>query len=381
MFIAPMSASATGIPLPTLPPQSVIDTVLAATGGAGFTALDAPNTVINTLATFTGVFANVQNTLDRTQAASYLDTNGALLETVIPIANSASAVILPMITLPGGGSPPGMIIGATFQPSRPAGRQVMVIALVFKKNAFSCISVDDCKDPKKIRFYYNSTQYDEYDLKKKNYIDTDGDGGVEWIDEGASLSQDFSCVTLGLRQVCWEPSSSALRQTPTPRDIANTAYSHFSSIYNLSVGFEIDDAIPDLLGLSRRTACSTQLMAATSFSSLSSCHPNVVFTASTSVVFTQPIGIFVVTEAIDLRAYNTAGTLVGTLPIGEYLVIDATPTISAPGAATVTFLVNADTLNHYLIPSTRTQGFGLGDSDPRQAGIRDGFMSFVGWGR
>jgi hypothetical protein len=141
------------------------------------------------------------------------------------------------------------------------------------------------------------------------------------------------------------------------------------------VNFYVDDAVPDLIGATRRTRCAQQLQSAQLFHNLASCDPNLVFTSSKTVVAGQPMAIFVVTENNDLKTYRADGTYTGMLPVGEYLVVDATPQITTPNAPGVLFLVNLNTVNHYLITSRVLQGFGDNPAiDERYAGIKDGFI-------
>jgi hypothetical protein len=374
--IASQRAAANPPPLPPLPSQTAINSVIAQSNGATFTPMGVPTVVTNQLATFTGVFSGAQNMFSAADAVHYISTTGALLETVIPLNNSRTEILDPIITTPGSDPRPGKIVGAVFQPSLG----VMIVVAVFKPEAFSC---PNCEPPEKVRFYYNSTQYYEYSIIYSQFLDPNGDALVEPVDAGAAIAHKVSCVTVGLEQVCWEPYSySSVRQEPTPKDMIYNAYTNFKDLYDLSVDFYVDDAVPDLLGQSQRNACASQLASATSFGSLASCLPNLIISASKEQQSGQPIAIFVLTAAADVRTYDTNGTFIGGLPAGQYLVIDATPNLLFPGTPTVSFLVNANGVNHYLIPSVRMQGFGLSPSyDNRQAGIRDGFASYHGWGR
>jgi hypothetical protein len=380
LAVTPLSVSANPPPLPPLPPASVINSVLASQGGAQFVPLDAPNLVFTRLAQFTGVLAGVQNQIDRMQAVSFIGTTGRVVEQVIPVANSRTLQLRPTLTTPGSSPRPGMVLGVAFHPHQPQNRRVMVVVAVFPPGSQNCTT--NCPDPEKIRMYHNSTQYNEFSIEVGDYTDTDNDGGVEQVDEGAAISQRFTCFTIGLEQVCWQPSDhNVLRQRDQPKDIAYDAYTEFKDLYDLEVDFYVDDAVPDILGYNARTACAGQMVTHSNFSQpLSNCTPNVVFGASKEEIAGQPIALFIALAPIDLRAYTHTGNYVGTLPAGEYLVMDAMSNVTTPGAPMVSFLVGQNG-NHFLIPAVRTQGFGIGTGqDARQAGIRDGFASWRGWG-
>lgn len=368
---------ANGQPLPPLPPQAVRNAVLAQTSGAQFTVVGTPASVRSQFAAFSGVFENAETNLAYGQAVHYINTDGTIQEMLIPLKNSGEVRLDANMTAPGSESRPGIIIGATYQPSRGA-RADMYIVAVFKQGEAGCRS---CA-PEKVRFYYSNTGYYEYSLYHGRFVDIGGDRALEDIDEGALIAHKYSCLAVGLEQVCWDPYSySALRQESEPKDIVYEAYSDFKDIYDLQVDFYVDDAVPDLLGRSLRQSCASALSSATTFSNLSACVPSVVFTSSKTLVSGQPIAIMVVQTPVDTRTYDVNGNFVGALPVGDYLVMDGMPNITTPGAPTLLFLVNRDTQNHYLIPSSVQQGFAQNVvSDERFAGIRDGLMSWRGVG-
>lgn len=361
-------------PLPPLPPEWVINKVIRETGGAVFTPMFAPNSIRQQLVAFSGVFNNVENKVNFRQAVNYITTSGALTETIIPLVNSRIAVLDPDFTAPGLEPRPAKIIGASYR----NGQGTTVVVAIFKPDAWQC---PGCEPPEKVRFYHNSTQYEEYSLYWGQYQDYGGDGRLEAVDEGALISHKFTCVAVGLEQVCWDPYSySALRDEPTPKDLVYAAYTRAKDRYDLLVDFYVDDAVPDMVGAVNRFACAAQLRVATQFSSLSHCVPNVVFTASKSSINGQPMGIWVARNNIVMRAYTAAGVFTGNLPAGEYLVIPARPYLTTPGTPDVLFLVNTDGVNHYLIPSVVMQGFGQNPAiDEGQAAIKDGTIRFRGF--
>jgi hypothetical protein len=318
LALLPRLTSAGGRPLPPVPPQSVLNQVIAG-GGPIFTPLYAPNVVFSHLRDFSGAFDGVENLISVQQAVNYITTGRRLTEVVLPLRDSRTAVLDPNFTAPGTEPRQGKIVGALFQPSRGT---TMVIVAIFKPNQPN-------QAPEKVRFYYNSTQYHEYSIIYGVFRDHKNDRVIEAVDDGAVIAHDLSCVTVGLEQVCWYPyDHNIVRDEPAAKDIAYAAYTRFKDIYNLRGDFQVDDAVPDLIGQNVRAACANQIMNSTSFSYLSACNPNLVFTASKKVEYTQPIGIWVVRAPADLKAYTTTGQHVGMVPIGEYLVIDATPSIT-----------------------------------------------------
>lgn len=364
-------------PLPALPPAAIRNQVLAATGGAKFTAVGTPLSVRSQLTSFGGVFEGAENKLAWNEAVHYINTDGTIQEMLIPLRSSGSARLDPDMTAPGLAPRPGKLIGATYQPSRGA-RADMYIVAVFKPEDVNCRT---CV-PEKVRFYYSNTRYYEFSLYHGRFTDVNGDRLLETVDEGALIAHSYSCLAVGLEQVCWAPYSfSALRQESISQNIVDSAYTDFKSIYDVEVDFYLDAAVPDLLGRNQRQTCAGQLANGTNFTNVSACVPSVVFTASKTVVAGQPIAIMVVQHAVNVRTYNTSGSFVGSLPAGEYLVMNGMPNITTPGSPTLLFLVNSDTQNHYLIPSVVQQGFAKNAvADERYPAIRDGLMGWRGVG-
>jgi hypothetical protein len=364
---------ATGRALPPIPGQTILNRVISETGGPTFTPLNVSQYIMNRLTNrFSGVFDGVEDLVRPSQAVNYITTRGRLKETVIPLRNSRTAVLDPDMTTQGDNPRPGKIIGALFQPSRTEN-SVMVVVAVFRSDAFNC---PECHRPEKLRFYYNNGSYYERGVIWGEFLDANGDNVPEAIDDGAVIAHRYTCLTVGLEQVCWEPYNRDLLRDPSfPRDIVDAAYHELDDVYEFSVDFVIGDAVPDLLGPTVRQRCANQLHDATYFTALSNCVPNAVFTSSKEVRSGQPIAIMSMLRSADLEAYTSNGTYVGRLPVGDYLVMDATPYINTPGRIGVLFLVNSDTVHHYLIPSVVMQGFGSSAIDKRIAGIKDGFAA------
>jgi hypothetical protein len=298
------------------------------------------------LATFSGALDKVENKLEFSQAVSYFDRSGNLLELVIPLKSNGAAVLDPDLTAPGQNPMPGKIVGAIWQ----RGRGLMVMVALFQQGG-------NTLPPTSFRFYYNSTQYWQENLMYSKFVDYFNDGRLEAVDQGGLIASYNSCVSVGLEQVCWRPYSFEQVRDQMVKDQTQAAWDRAKNRYALSTSFTVVDSVPDMIGGSRRNNCANQLLNATSFASLSNCHPNLVMTHASTLTGGQPIGIWVVNAPADLKAYHSNGTYAGSVPVGEYLVIDASPNLSAPGQVGVLFLVNINSNDHYLIPSVMMQSF------------------------
>ncbi|MBC8100416.1 MAG: hypothetical protein H7Y11_13310, partial [Armatimonadetes bacterium] len=295
--------------LPPVPSASILQQVINQ-GAPTFTPLGVPDAAITALVAFGGVFNGVENRVDVNQAVSYLATGGTLKETVIPLTNSGSTSLTPNMTTPDGKR--GKIIGAVYQPYR-GSRATLVLVVVFKKSK-----------PDKVRMYYTNTQFYEYSAKWGTFPSS----VAGTYDEGALISHDLSCVTVGNKQVCWEPASySGVREQPYPKDVIYDAYTRAKDTYDLNNDFFVDDAVPDLIGPNVRANCAAQLDSGGG----SACDPNLYFSASKEAN-NDLMAIFVVDSPADLDAFTDEGTYVGSLPAGEYVVVNATPNVVTPGA-------------------------------------------------
>jgi len=359
--------------LPNKPQQQAVRSVVSQTNGVVLTPLGASSAIINALNAIGGAFSGIS--LDTANAVHYIDLNGTLKESVIPRAGMRTAALDPDMTTPGNDARPGKIIGAVHQPSRGA----MWVVAVFKPNAFSC---PGCEPPEKIRFYYNATQYHEYSIVWGTFFDNNGDNMVETVDEGAVIAHKRSCITIGLEQACWEPYSySDVRQDPQPKDIAYTAYTALKDAWDLRVDFYVDDAVPDIYGLSQRNTCAAYMASATVFTNMSACIPNVVITGAKETHHNKPLAIMVVLSSADVRTFDVNAVSVGSLPVGQYVVRNAENANNHPGTATALFFTNLVGTG-YMVPTTVVQGFGNNsDYDIRVAGIKDGLAGYrlFGW--
>lgn len=344
--------------LPALPSSTVINQVISQSGGPTYTPLGVPVNVMTSLVLFGGKFEDIENKVSRYDSVSYIATGGAIKETVLPLKSSGSQPLAADMMAPGSNSRPGKIVGALYQPYRGT----MVLVVVF-----------DGTKPDKIRMYYTNTKYYEYSLK----VDKFKSKTAGTYDEGAIIAHKLSCVTVGISQVCWEPENySAVREEPYPKNRIYDAYTRAKNAYDLQVDFFVDDAVPDLIGSTKRTLCSAALIAASS----PLCDPNLYVSAAKKPVAGQPIALWVVDEQADLKGFKYDGTYRGNIPAGEYLVVNATPNITTPGQIGVLMLVNINSSQHYLIPSIRIQQFAQSSvfQDP-VASIKDGCTWYYGW--
>ncbi len=351
--------------LPSIPPQSILNKVISETGGPTFTPLYVPDLFKTQLTAFNGVLDNVENILDYGQAVSYFDQLGNLTEVVIPLKNNGTATLAPNFMTPGSNPMPAQIVGVLWQ----RGRGLMVMVAVFGGSY-----------PAQFRFYYNSNQYYDEGMWYSPFIDYFGDGKLEAVDQGGLIAKVNGCVSVGLKQLCWWPYSDVQLRDQTVQALMVGAINRAYGRYQIQIGFNSWASMPDLIGSSKRTGCANQLKTAKIFNGLSACTANLVMTHSTSKMNGQPIGIWIVTANADLKAYRSNGAYTGLVPVGEYLVMDATPNLSTPGQVGVLFLVNINSNDHYLIPSVMMQSFAQSSQiDEWQVAIKDGTMSSRGF--
>jgi hypothetical protein len=355
-------------PLPSIPDQSIVDAVIAATGGADFTPLAVPNAILAELAAFGAPFTDA--TLDPAQAVNFIDSTGTLRETLIPVAGLETATLAPVFTTPGKNPKPGMVIGATYQP----GRGAMWVVVTFNGAAIP--------QPTHVRFYHKPTKYYQQNAKLGLFEDDNGDLQVDPADAGAVISFKRSCITVGLTQVCWVPySKPVVREVGKPAFKVAMTVAKFRTKYKFTTTIHSKTAVPDIIGQEEREACAAALVTATVFSKMTACKPNVFLAASTETVDGQPIALLFARSDLDVRTYDANGVLVGQLPQGKYLVLNTYAASTDAGTPTALFLVGLDG-STYLIPSRIMEGFGAGAiGNTGQAGLRDGFARYrmFGW--
>ncbi len=346
--------------LPSVPSNAILQSVINQSGPVTYIPMGVPDNVMTSLVNFGGVLNNVENLVDQNQAVNYLATGGLLKETVIPLVNSGSKPFAPNITAPGINPKPARIIGAIYYPSY--GTRVLVA--IFKSG----------NQLDKIRMYSNNTSYREYSATAGSFAS----GVARTYDEGSLISHKLSCVTVSNKQVCWEPSNySVMREQPYPKNRVYAAYTRAKNNYDINNDFFVDDAVPDMIGTDNRNNCAAALG---SLGALA-CDPNLYFSSAKEKKSNNIIALFVVDSAADVTTFNTQGVFIGSLPAGEYIVINATPNITTPGQRGVLFLVNVNTSTHYLIPSVRIQQHAQSDAFQKPvASIKDGATWYYGYG-
>lgn len=356
-------------PLPPLPPQWLTDKVIRETGGPTYTEIWAPEGMWDPLAAFGGVFDLLEWHADWAYAVSYISTTAYLYESVVPFRWPEWAWLEPDMTAPGSPSAPGQIIGVTYQ----RGRGVMPIVATFPSWSSTT--------PTGLRFYYTNKLYYSAVPVVGQFSDPDWDQRLNSSDAGAIISDRYSCLAIGLRQVCWSPySTSQLRDADAVRALLTPAYALAANRYQLSVNFGLYDGVPDLIGTQRRSSCDRDLERNTLTGQFLGCLPNLAFVHANQSIAGQPIGLWVVSATAQLKAYNLSGTYLGAVPPNVYLVMDATPNRNTPGDVGVLMLVAVNGNQHLLIPSNIMQAFGQSNIiDEWEAAIKDGTMHSRGF--
>lgn len=360
--------AAYGEPLPAIPPQSVLNLVASQTGGPTFTPLGVPDAFRAQLVGFNGVLDGVENMLEYGRAVSYFDRAGNLRELVVPLKNSGTAVLGPKFAIPDEWPTPGQIVGVIWQ----RGRGTMVMVAIFGSM--------DSTMPYMFRFYTNNTEYYDEGLVHSEFVDYFGDGRLERIDQGGLIAHDNSCTSVGLDQLCWWPYDEIQMRDQTIYTAVEDAVYRARDRYQFYTPFSDWMAVPDIIGATRRAQCANQFRTASSVNNLTLCKANLLMAHAMYASSGEPIGIWVVTANADLKAYRPNGTYTGMVPVGEYLLIDATPNLSVPGQVGVLFLVNINNNDHYLIPSVMMQSFAQSSwIQEWQAAIKDGTMRSRGF--
>jgi hypothetical protein len=369
--------------LPPLPSADVINAVITQTGGPTYTPLKTPKNIKQTLKTFGKVFEGVHKWVSKKDAISYIATGGVIEEVVLPLKNSGSHSLKPDMSAPGPDPRPGKVVGAIYRPELGT----MILVAVF----------NPAGKPDKIRMYYANKKYYEYPMQKDKFNQqTEGT-----FDEGAILSYNQSCVTVGKNQVCWgsgkgpdardddcddrDDECENLNNDDAEVRIENAIYKA-QNAYDLNTQFLVEDAVPDLIGNGTRANCAAALKNAVlpeggTAPGISACDPNLYISASTMKMDDEPIVIWVVDQQADLKGFTYSGNYLGYIPAGEYLVVNATPHVTTSGQIGVLMLVNInDYNNHYLIPSIRMQQFADRKQPKNQiAAIKDGATWYYGW--
>lgn len=356
-------------PLPPLPPKWLTDKVIHETRGPTYTEIKGPQAMWLALTAFDGVFEFIEWNLDWDNSVNYISATAYVYESVVPFYWPEWSNLKPDITAPGTPSVPGQIIGATYQ----RGRGTMPIVTTYPNW--------NSNTPTGLRFYYTNQLYYSAHPIVGQFFDPDWDQRLNSSDTGAVISDRYSCLAVGLRQVCWSPYSTAqLRDSDAIRALLTPAAALAANRYQLSVTFDLYNGVPDLIGKERRISCSRELERKTLMVPLPGCLPNLAFVHTNQAVVGQPIGLWVVTTRAQLKAYDMSGSYLGWVPPNVYLVMDATPDRQRPGDIGVLMLVAVNGDQHLLIPSNIMQGFGQSNViDEWEAAIKDGTMRSRGF--
>jgi hypothetical protein len=358
--------------LPSLPSEAIRNAVIAASGGVAMVSLGIPTSVSTQLAKFTmAPFAGV--TLDAFHVVHYIDTSRIDLQILIPRLDSRTTPLAPNAVTPDDAKP-AMVVGGYYDWSYG----IRMVVAVFK-------DTKPGTKPTEMRMYAISNTGTLSYLKTyvmKSLMFKGVSGQQSYGDVGALIATTKVCYALYLDQFCFESK-------PNVRDSSIASYvstgkNAAANSYSFSANFNQSQAVPDLVGANYRNACKASVQAAANLLNAlpTNCAPNIIVTANDHPTAGQPVALFVVLGANDMKTYSPQGAFVGSLPPGNYLVMDATPSnvSPTPGNISVFYLVNADTKNHFLLPNIFIEGFGDGilGSSLQMAAIKDGTTS--GWG-
>lgn len=348
--------------LPPMPSNTVLHSVIQQAGSPAFTTLGVPSFMTAGLTQFTmAPFAGIN--YDSSHVVHYIDMASSIRQTVLPRLGAASMTLAPNTTSPGDNKP-AMVIGGYYDTT--VG---VAIILATWKDTKPDSKID------KLRFYTVTSGQLSFTtpyavaknkFKGKNGQETPGDVGV-------LIATNQICLAIGLDQVCFESKPPLRDSSIAP--LVDQARNATASAYQYNANFNHSEAVPDLVGANYRSACANTMGSAGNGNNRAGCAPDIIITASDKPTAGQPMALFNVLAANDLKAFDVHGTYVGQLPAGYYLVLDATPTDVSPDPGTITllFLVNSDTQHHYLIPSQVIEGFATGGK--QVAAIKDGTCS------
>lgn len=364
-----------GNSFPPLPSTAVINSVITQSGGPTYTPLGVPSFVANIMAAFTqGDFARVANRIDQANTVTYIDVNHTIKQSVMPLLGSASASLTPDIHTPNDNAP-AKILGGVFDQYR----RTMLAVVIWNAPYHSG------DEPNGLRFYMTAGgqlfYITPYQLDKRKYKPGEN-GSLPPTDAGAIITSDGVCFVLGFDQVCYYDDKL---QDAAVAVMALQAQQAVAQTYKLKGKFDETVAVPDLIGPAQRTPCAAAI-AQTISNVVPACTINLVFTTPDKVKVGDPIMLMHVISAANLKTYDTAGHFLGSLPASDYAVFDATPASvqNTPGAVGVLFLVSADGVHNYLIPSRVVQGVGPSgkpakDTKLTQPAIKDGLGSWRGF--
>lgn len=363
-------------PLPALPDQAIIDKMIKETNGPTFTPLGIPAATSQNINKAQGLTSAALST-DTDHAVHYIGIDTGITRSLVPLQNAATITFQPDGQTPDDQAP-AKLIGFVSEPTKGE----VALYAVWKER-------DATTKPSEIRFYSldNKRLPDGANYKvvtRKLKGDTTGKPSVG--DQGVTVAARETCFTFGLDQICYTPIKFTRDEKIAA--LAQQTFQELAKAYTFTTKFDIDGALPDVIGNDQRAKCATSLAQATKLSpqALPTCGVNLIFTATLQRAAGQPIGMFRVLKDAGLKAYDVSGNAVGKLPAGSYLVLDATsPEIhNQPGSVGALFLVNANGKDHFLIPSRVVEGFGTSDDQVandrhEQAAIKDGLIDGQGF--
>ena len=381
------STSAQGAqPLPVLPDKAILDKIIQETGGAHQTLLGVPaaisNQILSMAITLNPAMIQGGNNLtadkffDVDHAVYYFSFDKGLKQILIPVAKAETTDLAPTMTA--SDSAPAQMIGAGYDFA--SGPFILVVTWKDAK----------ATKPSELRAYtFTNGQLaftSPYKLINRKLKGNKAGKVAPW-DKGVIIAARETCFSLNLDQVCYSPTKQDKQPDAKAASQVDDALKALAKTYDIKAKIDVDGALPEIAGVALRKACAAMLgkaMGAAAMVSIPECAANMAFTGVNDIQPGQPIGAMVLSKDIDQPAYDLAGTSTGKVLAGSYLILDATPDITDPGAPGVLMLVNADGKTHYLIPSQVIEGFG--DSDDKdsnlhkgQAGIKDATVGAHGY--
>ncbi len=336
-----------GKPLPPLPDAQVIARVLKVAAVRGLTSIASPGVAVQGLPS--GVGANLDKRADTAKGSTAFGLDAKLQKTVLPLIGAEKGQLKADAQTPDD-KQPAQTLGVI---STADGTKVAM--LVFKDGK-----------PSGFRFY-DKNGLVKGDTDSAGFVLRQLQGTNSGVaadgDQGVLIGARETCFTVGLAQACY--TNKAWKKDDKASTEAEKALKAILATYAVTVRFDTDGALVELLGNNGRKECSDNFSKLSKLQNdaVKGCQPNLVFAASWPVETTDPIGLFSLLKAADIVAFDPTGKPVQSLPAGSYLVINATPDENrgVPGAPGALFLVNANGKDNFLIPSQVVEGFGETD--------------------
>ncbi len=351
--------------LPPLPSEAIRNAVIQKSNGPVHSPLGIPAFINTGLAQFNGTpLGGI--VFDAIQPVHYFDLSNTIRQSLIPRAGSSTMTLAPNTVTPDD-SQPAEIVGASYDIT--TGVSILVASWT---NNHPGQNID------KLRFYHvnNGTlsYTTPYSVQTSRFNGVNGQASPG--DIGALIATQQTCLAIGLDQVCFQ-SKPTLRDSSIA-NLVDQARNALSNAYQYQANFNHAEAVPDIIGGDKRAQCAAALSNLSTPSSIPACQPDVLYVASDHPVSGQPVGMMNVLVSNGIATYDVNGNYVGQLPVGYYLVLDATPSNvnPTPGTDSVLFLVSADTHTQFLIPTQAIEEVGAG-SNKQIAAIKD--ASMCGW--